>query len=1243
MMNRKFAAALSAFAMAVVFSATAFAQPGQVSSPVRIEKATRFARTMPLRDMQYLGLPPILRRAIGDRSISAEQIAKLREKLVKSGLLRPLGSKIVLPLERKPPALSRLRRVQDKALQSSLPSSRRPDSFTTPGFGFDGLGASTGSGSGFTPPDTNAAVGQNYIVETVNVEFGVYDKTNGNLVMGPVNITNLWSSMGGDCLNDGTSDPIVNYDQISHRWLISQITTNGSPNYHCIAISQTNDPTGAYYVYAFAITSGLPDYPKVAVWPGSYLATFNDFNPSFDGVDFVAYDATAMQNGDPNAQMVEFTESSNAYSDLPVEVDGSAMPPSGSPGLFVNYISPNLYGSGAPYGLEVWSMNVDWSNPSAATLTDDGNLAVDPFTDYVCGGNRTCIPQASSSQTLDAITDRLMYRAVYRNFGSHQAILAMHTVGADSSGNPPTGERWYELRAPSASTSPTAWSVYQQGTYAPSDGNSRWMGSIAFDHSGDVAMGFSESGPSQDPEIAYTGRLSGDPLGQMTQPETVMQAAGGADTGPYARWGDYTSMQIDPTDDCTFWYANQYWATTGDSFSWSTHIGSMKFTSCTPGPQGTLSGTVTDAGSGSPIANATITINPGNIKTETASDGTYSIQLATGSYTVAASDFGYQSGSASVTISDGQATTQDFQLVATATSTLSGHVTDGSGHGWGLYAEVKVSAAGFGQVADLWTNPSTGAYSVSLPTGTTYSMTVTPVLDGYNPGAATVTLSGDTTQNFALTVTGACTAPGYQITGLHADFNGTFPPSGWTVTHTPSDSVMWIASANEPFDNGNYTGGTGSAADADSNVFGPAAGSYDTSLISPPIPVSALSGSSMLTYKANFVVYSSEALDLDISTDGGSTWTNVTHWTTTHGTLYGTPGVNVSVDLASYLPASGDFQLRWRYYNPSGDYDWYAQVDDVLLGSCVPVSGGLVYGQVTDDNTGNGLVGATVSDDAGGSTTTHVNSADPNLPVGSYLYFVPSGTHVLTASDNNYTDATAQVAVVDNSVLTQNFSLKAGMLSISPASITRNVMVNTPTTASFALSNTGTGAARYRVIPIDATPPGTSPAVANSGVPKHLVPGHYSPLSLTALARQGFKPSVQGGAARNFGSANGSAGAAWTAVAPMYLPLLDTCSATDQSTGDVYVIGGASAGAATASVFMYDPTTDSWSPRATLPNGPLQKAACAFMNGKVYVTAGWIRPATTPPRSTSTIRPRIAGRWGPPCRRPRAVRRPAWR
>ncbi|MGH7749838.1 MAG: carboxypeptidase regulatory-like domain-containing protein, partial [Candidatus Dormibacteria bacterium] len=309
------------------------------------------------------------------------------------------------------------------------------------------------------------------------------------------------------------------------------------------------------------------------------------------------------------------------------------------------------------------------------------------------------------------------------------------TVGTGSPpSSVPSGVRWYELDAPAGATSMSAWTVAQQGTYLPTDGSSRWMGSIAMDHSGDIALGYSLSSSSINPSIAYTGRLAGDPAGMMTQPETTILTGGGVQESTANRWGDYSSMAIDPTDDCTFWYSQEFYATTG-SFAWSTHIAAFKFPSCTVGPTGTLSGQVTDAGTGNPIVGATITLTPNQITTVTDSSGNYTLTVPVGAYTATASDFGYLSQSDSETISNGVTTTQNFALTLAPSATVSGNITDGtpSGHTYGLYGEIKVTAQGVGQVADLWANPKTGAYTLNLPEGGTYTFAVTPYLTGYTP------------------------------------------------------------------------------------------------------------------------------------------------------------------------------------------------------------------------------------------------------------------------------------------------------------------------------------------------------------------------------------------------------------------------------------------------------------------------------------------------------------------------------
>jgi hypothetical protein len=216
-----------------------------------------------------------------------------------------------------------------------------------------------------------------------------------------------------------------------------------------------------------------------------------------------------------------------------------------------------------------WKFHVDWTTPASSTLTGPTTLATAPFT-LACSGG-TCIPQAGTTQQLDSLADRLMYRLAYRNFGDHESMVVTHSVTAGSS----TGTRWYELRLDGGHNP----SIFQQGTYAP-DANFRWMGSIAMDQSGNMALGFSLSSSSVHPQIHYTGRLAGDPAGQMAQGEaTIINGAGSQTGSSLSRWGDYTSMAVDPTDDCTFWYTNEYLQSNG-AFNWSTRIASFTFPNC---------------------------------------------------------------------------------------------------------------------------------------------------------------------------------------------------------------------------------------------------------------------------------------------------------------------------------------------------------------------------------------------------------------------------------------------------------------------------------------------------------------------------------------------------------------------------------------------------------------------------------------------------------------------------------------
>jgi len=517
--------------------------------------------------------------------------------------IAPLQS--VIPLRPRPLAGGRAAlapSVQDPALQTAPGAPLELEDDDDGKARFPGVGA-----NGYAPPDPNLAVGPNHIVQIVNVQFAVYNKS-GVIFSGyPKTIGSVFGALGGGCTG-AFGDPIVQYDKAADRWLISQLGSFSAPYSECIAVSQTNDPTGAYNLYAYNFGTNLNDYPKIGVWPTStnsaYMATYNLFanGGPFVGAALCAYDRSAMLSGAASPASVCFTIANDAGY-LPSDLDGSTLPPAGSPGYFLTFETLS--------SLRYYKLAPNFANPGSSTLSAPTDITVASFNE-ACGGG-TCIPQSGTSQQLDSLGDRPMYRMAYRNFGDHDALVVNHSVAAGSS----VGVRWYELRSPLNG----AFTLYQQGTFAP-DSTYRWMASAAMDGAGDIAIGYSASSSSLFPAIRYTGRTPSDALGTMRAETSLLEGAG-SQTGGLSRWGDYTAMRIDPSDDCTFWYTNQYQPSTG-SFNWATFIGSFKFSNCgtpptqdfsvsaSPGSQTVVQGnattyTVTVAPSGGFAGNVTLT------------------------------------------------------------------------------------------------------------------------------------------------------------------------------------------------------------------------------------------------------------------------------------------------------------------------------------------------------------------------------------------------------------------------------------------------------------------------------------------------------------------------------------------------------------------------------------------------------------------------------------------------------------
>jgi hypothetical protein len=462
-----------------------------------------------------------------------------------------------------------------------------------------------------SPPDPIGDVGPNHYVQMVNATtLNVYDK-NGVRLLGPVQLRTLWSS--GNCANSSRGDPVVIYDGLADRWLLAQFST---VNAICVALSQSGDPTGSYHTYEFA-TPTFPDYFKIAVWPDAYYVSANESSYSA-----IALERPQMLVGGP-ARSVRFAGQTNFL--LAADIDGPTPPAAGEPAIFYTFKDDSYHGG--TDRLELFDFHVDWGTPANSTFTLAQSIPVTPFTYTVCGFfNFNCIPQLDTTQRVDAVSEWPMWRFVYRKFPGHETLLGNFAidVGSDQS-----GIRWFELRSTGGN-----YALHQEGTHAP-DANHRFMGSIAMDRQGNIALAYSISSSTMYPGLRHATRLASDPPGTL-QPEAEFYPGSGSQTGSN-RWGDYSALSVDPVDDCTFWYTGEYYQTSSSN-GWRTRIGRFKIPTCTAGtPTPTVTGTL------SPTPTATRTPTRTNTPTATACvPGTtdYGYTATTGTITAGVTDIG---------------------------------------------------------------------------------------------------------------------------------------------------------------------------------------------------------------------------------------------------------------------------------------------------------------------------------------------------------------------------------------------------------------------------------------------------------------------------------------------------------------------------------------------------------------------------------------------------------------------------
>ncbi|NOX48290.1 MAG: T9SS type A sorting domain-containing protein [Chlorobi bacterium] len=503
-------------AVLFVFGFAFLTQAQEIKAPTKVVKAAFFDKTPPLRDMELID-PATVKDTWKDGEVKNESI-----DMKKFSSTEPTDPNSVQstfgPMQSKGPVVS-----------------------------IDGVG----NVNGVYPPDTDGDVGPNHYFQMINLSFAIYDKV-GNKLYGPAANSTLWSGFPGPWNGHNDGDPIVLYDEMADRWMASQfaVQTSNGKSYQMVAISETGDPLGSWYRYAFEFNY-FNDYPKMGIWMDGYYASFHMFGGNgFIGSGFAAFERDKMLIGDPDAQMIYFGQYSSKFGFLPCDIDGDP-PPAGTPAYFVginNWTNHNM---------EIYRFTTDWDTPSNSSFVVENIISPMAFNSNING-----VPQPGTSTKLDVLESMLMFRLPFRHFEDYDVMLATHSVKVGTK----IGVRWYELR-----NDGTGWEIYQQGTYAP-DNNNRWMGSIAMSANGNIAIGYSVSSSSVYPSIRVAGRTPDAPLGEMNIAEIEIVPGGSSQSG-ISRWGDYACMSPDPTNDSTFWFTTEYMKSSG----WGTRITSFDF------------------------------------------------------------------------------------------------------------------------------------------------------------------------------------------------------------------------------------------------------------------------------------------------------------------------------------------------------------------------------------------------------------------------------------------------------------------------------------------------------------------------------------------------------------------------------------------------------------------------------------------------------------------------------------------
>jgi len=859
----------------------------------------------------------------------------------------------------------------------------------------------SGQTSSYYPSDCNGTAGPNYYMQTINCSYAIYNKQTGALVAGPTAMNTLFSGTTGSTYNDG--DPIILFDEQASRWLAVEFSISGSNDYMLIAVSTTNDPTGTWYKYSFDVAD-MPDYEKFGIWQDGYYMGVNNSS----GNDIYVFQRSVMLTGGASPTMIGFD---NPYRPTtidgfvcvpPVDNDGIAAP-AGAPGTFIAF-NDDAIGGGSDQ-LWIYELNANWTTPASSTFARVQQISVTAF-DSNFGNNWDNITQPNT-QKLDAIPQVIMNAPQYRNFGTYQTIVCCHTVDVDATNH--AGIRWYELRRGTQTSG--NWTIRQQGTYAP-DSHSRWMGSIMLNGSGKIALGYSISSSTVYPGIRYTGQSASaysSGSGVMDIPEEIIQTATTAQTS-YNRWGDYSLMSVDPTDDQTFWFTTQYGG------SRQSKIASFKFgndPSVTTLP-------ATSVTSVSAVLNGTV--NPNSLST------TYYFQWGTStSYSNATSSLSAGSGTTTVAVNASissliSGTTYHFRLVAIN--------SDGTSYGSDLTftpgaASVTTTAASVITLSTATSggNVITDGGSTVTARGVCWATTSNPTITGNH------TTDGSGIGTFTSQITGLSSNTAYHIRAYATNANGTFYGDDLTFTtlcgifslpFTESFSGTTIPSCWSQLDNqgsgqvwqfGTITGYspnpslTGNYAYLNSDAYG-SGSSQNADLITPTLDLSTFTNVT-LQFQHYFRSYSGSSGTLSYSINNGSSWTTIQTYTTT------TSNPASFSQVISAVAGYSQVKFKWNY---TGTYGYYWAIDNVQISGTA-------------------------------STTLSVTPSNQNVmpAAGSTSFTVSSNSSWTASSDQSWCTVTS--SGTGNGTIIANYTANTGSTQRS-ATITITVTGLTPQTVT---------------------------------------------------------------------------------------------------------------------------------------------------------------------------------------------------